>query len=116
VIYDIENQYPSTKNITDGEIFRNILLCRNERGAQLNERAWWGRLTPTKRRVLKQLLRKEEYIAEFENLVDIRGLWPAIKLGALHRFHSLQCDEVSSFGIVRDVLTKSSRKLSATYG
>ncbi|KAF8533988.1 hypothetical protein BDD12DRAFT_758374, partial [Trichophaea hybrida] len=88
----IENQYPSSGNITDGEIFRNIRLS-SKANDTIKEHYWWSRLTATKRRELKQLLAHFEYRAGFDKLVDIPGLWPALKLGTLHRLLPLKCDE-----------------------
>lgn len=52
-------------------------------------------MTATKRKDLKQLLKNEGFAAGFDALVDVFGLWTPIKLGTLHRFHALRCDEVS---------------------
>ena len=47
-----------------------------------------------KSRDLKQLIGKPEYCAAFDELLDIPGLWPVLKLGALHRVLTVKCDDV----------------------
>lgn len=58
------------------------------------ERKWWARLTETKRKDLRQLLKDERYAVAFDALLDWPGLWTTIKLGSLHRLLCLKCDEV----------------------
>lgn len=60
------------------------------------EHKWWARLTETKRKDLRQLLRDERYALAFDALLDWPGLWTTIKLGSLHRLLCLKCDEVCS--------------------
>ncbi|KAJ9624466.1 hypothetical protein H2203_005201 [Taxawa tesnikishii (nom. ined.)] len=80
--------------VSDGEIFRKLLLSKreNDRAA---EKKWWARLTETKRKNLQQLLRDTVLAAAFYGLLDWPGLWTPIQLGALHRLLTLKCSEVS---------------------
>ena len=80
-------------NITEAEIFFNIRLNHELSDAAKVEYGW-GCLTLTKSRDLKQLISKPEYCAAFDKLLDIPGLWPILKLGALHRFLTVKCDDV----------------------
>lgn len=80
--------------VSDGEIFRKLLLSKreNDRAA---EKKWWARLTETKRKNLQQLLRDTVLAAAFYGLLDWPGLWTPIQLGTLHRLLTLKCSEVS---------------------
>jgi hypothetical protein len=87
-------EYLNSLNITDGEILRQILLCHQE----CNQREvgeWMSRLSKTKRKEVKQLMGHSMFLKAFTDLLPLPGLWVGIKLGALHRFLTLKCDEVN---------------------
>lgn len=94
LIGHLQHAYSSEGNLSDGEIFRKILLSKEE-GDLTEEHFWWSRLSKTKTRTLNQLLKNELYQVAFGNLVCMPGLWPGLELGALHRFLTLKCDEVN---------------------
>ncbi|KAK7179082.1 hypothetical protein PSPO01_14865 [Paraphaeosphaeria sporulosa] len=80
------------QSYSDGHIFRNIRLAY--RGNLYNkERMWWARLTATKQKDLRQLLKNRELTEAFDRLLDFSGMWEPIQLGTLHRFHGLRCPE-----------------------
>lgn len=93
---DFNNEKPHT----DGEIFHKIRTYSREREKEL-ERKWWARLTETKRKDLRQLLRDERYAQAFDAMLPWPGLWTTIKLGSLHRLLCLKCDEVSARVVFR---------------
>ncbi|KAH7065100.1 hypothetical protein B0J12DRAFT_561719 [Macrophomina phaseolina] len=76
----------------DGIILRKILLYRRE-GNEALENKWWARLSTTKQKDLKQLLKKPLFMNALNELLDMPGLWYPIKLGTLHRLLTLRCDE-----------------------
>ncbi|KAA8895228.1 hypothetical protein FN846DRAFT_348382 [Sphaerosporella brunnea] len=88
----LQHGYRNEENISDGEIFRNIRISHKE-SEIVNERFWWSRLSKTKKRDLQQLLKNPMYRAAFDSLVCIPSLCPGLKLGALHWFLTLKCDE-----------------------
>jgi len=94
VVDHIRNEFPNNSNLPSGEIFRKILLCKSDIGSCTQERHWWSLLTRAKRANLERLLRSLELLAGFKNFVDIPGLWPDAKLGALGPLLDLKCDEV----------------------
>lgn len=79
---------------TDGEIFHKIRFYHGRQEADA-ENKWWARLTETKRKDLRQLLRDERYSRAFDLMLPWPGLWTSMKLGSLHRLLCLKCDEVS---------------------
>ncbi|KAF8545287.1 hypothetical protein BDD12DRAFT_976954 [Trichophaea hybrida] len=87
LVQDFHYEYPNSLNMTDGEIFWHILLD------DANAGEWMARLSSTKRKDLKQLLRHPGYKQAFLELLPVPGLWVGLKLGTLHRFLTLKCDE-----------------------
>jgi hypothetical protein len=108
--HDYES-FSHEQSYSDGTIFRNIrIYSRN--GNQVDEDKWWARLSETKRRDLRQLISSYKYneiredkdgrtqpklMDAFDDLLDLRGLWPPIQLGTLHRLHGLRCREVRRY-------------------
>ncbi|KAL1629899.1 hypothetical protein SLS56_005169 [Neofusicoccum ribis] len=88
IIEGSSNEQPRS----DGEIFRKIRLYhrKNDHGS---EQKWWARLTATKQKDLRQLLRNSALTHAFDSLIDMPGLWYPVKLGTLHRLLTLRCDE-----------------------
>ena len=63
---------------------------------------WWACLTKNKRYEIKRLLRRDDFTAAFDALLDIPGLWPdGIRLGVTKDMIGLKCDEV---GHLSDIL------------
>lgn len=80
---------------SDGEIFRKIRLYHRQNDVEAENR-WWACLDKSKLRDLRQLLKKQEIAAAFDDLIDFPGLWAKIQLGALQRLLALKCDEVGA--------------------
>ena len=78
---------------TDGEVFYKIRQYQVSKDTD-NESKWWARLSETKRKDLRQLLKDTRFREAFDGLLSWPGLWIPIKLGCLHRLLGLKCDEV----------------------
>ncbi|KAF2834191.1 hypothetical protein M501DRAFT_1021008 [Patellaria atrata CBS 101060] len=76
----------------DGEKWYKIMLYRRNKDEEAENR-WRARLTLGKQKDLKQLLKDKLFAAEFDKLLDMPGQWPPIKLGNLHCFLGLKCNE-----------------------
>jgi len=85
--------YANTQRFSDGEIFWKIRFYNRACDTRA-EQKWWARLTETKRKDLKQLLKHNAFAHAFDNLLEMPGLWQPIKLGTLHRLLVLKCHEV----------------------
>lgn len=89
----LTEEYCNERAPCDGEIFykiRQYHLANDES----NELKWWARLTETKRKDLKQLLKDVRYAKAFDGMLPWPGLWAPVKLGSLHRLLCMKCDEV----------------------
>jgi hypothetical protein len=106
----LAEEYLNEKPPSDGEIFckiRQYHLANDE----ANELKWWARLTETKRKDLKQLLKDARFANAFDSMLPWPGLWAPVKLGSLHRLLCLKCDEARAFHILKDCY-----KLTASLG
>ena len=56
---------------------------------------WWARLSATKRKDLRQLMRHSGFVGAFSKLTRWPGMWVGLKLGTLHRLLTVKCDEVN---------------------
>ena len=92
---DIVEKFGNEQAYTDGHIFRRILDYQRQRD-DISERKWWARLTSSKRRDLKQLLKDKPLASAFDRLSKFPGFWKPVRLGSLHRLLTLKCDEVRS--------------------
>lgn len=90
----IVEEYANSAPYTDGEAFWRIRTYHHAHD-KIAEQRWWARLSPTKRKDLKHLLKNRGFRNAFDALLGFPGLWRPIKLGTLHRLHALKCDEVS---------------------
>ena len=96
--------FSNTQAFTDGEIFWKIRYYHSQSDTQA-ERKWWARLTEAKRKDLRRLLRDSRFVRAFDDLLDMPGLWRPLKLGTLHRFLNLKCDEViGKYALVKPML------------
>jgi hypothetical protein len=81
---------------TPGEIFRKIrmyTLAQDPLGAA----RWWPRLPKNQRFELERFLRRKDFMAPFDALLDIPGLWhQGLRLGVTKAVLDLKCDEVSN--------------------
>ena len=83
----------SNKSPSDGEIFLAIRQCQKNFDT-LNEEIWWDRLSKSKRKYTRLLLRHAPLTRGFDNLSAIPGLWDSMGVGSLHKLRYLHCDEV----------------------
>jgi Protein of unknown function (DUF3723) len=61
------------------------------------KKKWWGRLEkkgPSKATDLRQILKDARFRQAFNDLLEFPGLWEDLKLGTLHRFIGIKCQEV----------------------
>ena len=91
----VAEEYKNEQAFSDGEIFRKIRLYHHA-GSKAAADRWWVRLSYTKRKDLRQLLKDVRYANAFDALLPWPGLWNTIQLGSLHRLLTMKCDEVSS--------------------
>ena len=96
----LAEEYLNEKPPSDGEIFRKIRQYYND-SDESNELKWWARLTETKRKDLKQLLKDARFANAFDSMLPWPGLWAPVKLGSLHRLLCLKCDEARAFHILK---------------
>lgn len=89
---NIVEAFGNEQPFSDGEIFHKILYYR-QRNDDESENRWWSRLTSTKEKDLRQLLKNKRFQDAFYALNDIPELFYPIQLGTLHRFLGLKCDE-----------------------
>jgi hypothetical protein len=85
--------YSYRKEFSDGEIFRQICFSIKEKDRLCEER-WKSRLTPTKERDMKKLLKHEKLSQALDDLLPIGG-WNALHLGSVEKL-LISCEEVSS--------------------
>lgn len=90
---DLAEQYENEQAHCDGEIFRKIRQYHRLANKD-GENKWWSRLTETKRKDLRQLLKDERYASVFDAMLPWPGMWTPIRLGSLHRLLTMRCDEV----------------------
>ena len=89
----IIESYANEQKPADGEIFRKIRLYHRANDQSAEDR-WWACLDRSKLKDLRQLIKRPQLLAAFDELIDMPGLWARIQLGALHRLLALKCDEV----------------------
>ncbi|KAK6428816.1 hypothetical protein LTR95_015037 [Oleoguttula sp. CCFEE 5521] len=88
----LAEEYSNERAHGDGEILHKIRSC-HKRGDRDNENKWLARLTESKRKDLRQLLRDHRFAAALDDLLPWFGLWQPIQLGTLHRLLTMKCDE-----------------------
>lgn len=88
----LAEQLSNEKIPPDGEIYRKI---RQHCLKPLAAARWWACLTENKQYELKRLLRRDDFTAAFDALLDIPGLWrDGMRLGVTKDMMGLKCDEV----------------------
>jgi len=93
----LAEEYSSLISYSDSEIYTMICFCNKLTGKlalDASER-WWSHLTPNKRRDLGGFFKHRELAADFEELLDLPGLWWGDWIGNLHEIIGMRCDEVS---------------------
>jgi hypothetical protein len=90
----IRNEFPNNSNLLSGEIFIKILLSKRDISSSAQERPWWSLRTRAKMANLERLFCSLELLAGFKAFLNLPGLWPVAKLGALGPLLDLQYDKV----------------------
>ena len=93
LIGSLREEYSNPKVYSDGDIFRQIRLC-HQQGKIFQEMKWWACLTTEQIKDLKKILAVEELRKDFDNLLDVKGLWDGFRIGAMRRYLTLNCHEV----------------------
>ena len=97
---DIREYYDNSKGFCDGDIYRLLRESQQRQdGRRINR--WLVRLSKDKAKCLRSFQKKPELKVvrhALDDLLPYRGLWPALKLGTLHRLLGLKCPEVSQPG------------------
>ena len=95
---DLREEYANSRNFCDGDIYRQIRHCQSNQDAIGEEGRWFAKLSDRKRDNVKRLLNGKDLRAlkvALDELLPYLGLWPALRLGILHRIRGLKCPEVS---------------------
>jgi hypothetical protein len=83
-------------NFSNGEIFQAIRGYHYNSDKQLGslfaEKCMWARLSVSKRKDLKQILKHEAFTKALDALLILPGVWVGFRIE--HKFMSLKCDEV----------------------
>jgi Protein of unknown function (DUF3723) len=91
----LREKYSNARSFSDGDIYRTLRHYQKN-NMKAEARKWLAKLSPSKRRDLKQLHEKAGPLSEaFDELLPIIGLWSSVQLGAMHRILTLRCTEVS---------------------
>jgi hypothetical protein len=92
----LSQEYSDSVNFSDGEIFQAIRGYHYNSDKQLGslfaEKCMWARLSMSKRKDLKQILKHEEFTKALDALLVLPGVWIGFRIE--HKFMSLKCDEV----------------------
>jgi len=84
-------------NFSDGEIYQKIRHYNYETNKQIGtlfaEKRMWARLSKSKRKDLKQILKNNSLTAALDALFVLPGLWDWFRIE--HKFLAMKCDEVS---------------------
>lgn len=86
-------EYANESRPSDGEVYIKIRKYYALRQFDLEAR-WWSRLSTTKTKNLKQLLKHCDIAAAFDSLAETPALLEAMRLGSMHKILAIRCDEV----------------------
>jgi hypothetical protein len=106
----LSEEYSNTINFSDGVIYPKIRQYEssNDKFAKCQ---WMARLTKSKRDILNRFLKRSSFRIAFDNLLVIRGLWPAgFKIGTLHKTMGMRNPEVSTRAACVEQVLMFSRK------
>lgn len=102
-------EYKHEQPASDGAIARNILLCWTTKARQSS---WWARLSKSKQRDLRQLLKVDAFREVLLRLTDFPGMWEPLEIGSLHRLLTMRCDEVRGLTVSGTGPARSLRRLT----
>lgn len=83
------------KKPSDGEIYFKLRQCQRESDG-CSEQHWLAQLSRHGIRVVKQLSRRKDFTAAFDDLMCIPGLWDGMRISTLNKVFGMRCDEVSN--------------------
>ena len=89
----LSEEYANEKDPSDGEIYRKIRQYHFQRDIS-SESRWWARLRGCRAANLKALLKKPDFTAAFDALLDIPGLLNGMQLTTMHKIFAMKSDEV----------------------
>jgi len=93
----LSEEYSRSVNFSDGEIFLKLRQCANkpnkDAGTIFAEKRMWGRLSPDKRKDLRQILSHELILAGLDSLRILPALFSGFRIA--HILMPLKCPEVS---------------------
>lgn len=78
---------------SDGRVYRAIRLYQKTNQEQ-EERRWWARLSRSKQRYLRMLLRRPQLRDIFDSITEIPALADGLHLGLVHKVIAARCDNV----------------------
>ena len=88
-----KDQFYHQSKFSDGEIYRKVAFFMDKK-IQSEVDVWMVRTSPCKRVAIKQLLKRDDFKAAFNALLQFPGLWGGFELGNIQRLLALCCDEV----------------------
>lgn len=89
----INDDFESERNFTDGYIYSKI--CHYRLSDRVSEKQWWARLSPSKGKILKRLLKHQNLAPYFSRvLLEIPGMQDALQIGSLSEMLAGKSDEV----------------------
>ncbi|KAI9769828.1 MAG: hypothetical protein M1840_003822 [Geoglossum simile] len=88
----IRSEYSNSRKPPDGDIYRHVHdhQLRNNISGELK---WLARLSPNKRKAMKQLRKNIWLTKALDKLLPYHGLWPALQLGSIPTILSWKCPE-----------------------
>jgi hypothetical protein len=93
-------EYSNEEKPSDGEIYRKVRQYEREGNVCFKKR-WKARLSDHGRRGLRQLCDHGdgEFVAAFDKLLDIPGLWDGMRISTVHKMLDMKCDEVGLLSV-----------------
>jgi hypothetical protein len=93
----LSEEYLHSVNFSDGEIFLKLRQYADkpnkEAGTLFVEKRMWGRLSPDKRKDLRQILNNELILADLDSLRILPALFCGFRIA--HSLMAMKCPEVS---------------------
>lgn len=88
-------EYSNKEKLSDSEIYHKVRQYEREGNVCFKKR-WKAHLSNHGRRGLRQLCGHGdgEFVAAFNKLLDIPGLWDGIRISTVYKMLEMKCDEV----------------------
>ncbi|KAI9768256.1 MAG: hypothetical protein M1840_005086 [Geoglossum simile] len=88
----IRDEYSNSRKPPDGDIYRQVRAYQS-RSDKSGELKFLARLSPNKRKAMKQLQKRDWLANALDKLLPYHGLWPALQLGSIPTILSWKCPE-----------------------